>query len=127
MEISLYVSLYGVAVLLKKMGDDDDETTANDYFANFLINQASRIQTDITFYTSPLSFEKLTKNAIPAFTLIKNADDFRLAVGRYMIGDDIIQSGINHGDSRVLRETLQMFPGGSTVYRQVAAMKKVND
>jgi hypothetical protein len=127
MEISLYVSLYGVAVLLKKMGDDDDETTANDYFANFLINQASRIQTDITFYTSPLSFEKLTKNAIPAFTLIKNADDFRLAVGRYMIGDDIIQSGINYGDSRLLRETLQMFPGGSTVYRQAAAMKKVND
>lgn len=46
------------------MGDDDDDDKIM-YMTRLLINQAGRLQSDITFYISPKSFEQVIKNPLP--------------------------------------------------------------
>lgn len=110
-EIMLWLMLLATTLLMKLGSDDDDDDDKKlAYF--FLINQVGRINTDIWFYTSPLAFERLTRNAIPAFSLVTDAakvgqDIIRIIGG----GEDILQSGPNKGKSRLLRDLGRIAPG----------------
>ena len=110
-EIVFYGILTGLVLLLKAdMDDDDDPKKKAVYY--FLINQIGRINTDIMFYSSPLAFEKLTRNAIPAFTAVIDAnkvinDAWIIILG----GEDILQSGPNKGESRLFRDIQKIIPG----------------
>lgn len=119
-ELSVYLSLIGVGLLLSAIKDassDDEEAKKRKYIANFLINQVNRLQDDIMFYFNPVSFETITRNSIPAATLIIDIAQFVDASHRFMLGEDEIQSGYNAGQSRLLRESSQLFPLGTSFYR----------
>jgi len=74
-ELYILVTLAGAAVLLKALSgaDDDDEKK---FVMNFLLNQTTRLQTDINFYTNPLEGEKLMKTALPLLGLMKEVGTF---------------------------------------------------
>ncbi|GAI86311.1 unnamed protein product, partial [marine sediment metagenome] len=90
-EIILYFTITGIGLLLRAMtaGKDDEEEhdPALMYLATFWINQMGRLKTDILFYTSPMEFEKLQRQALPVFNLVLDSGKllnhgFRLLVGQ---------------------------------------------
>lgn len=122
-EILVYMSLMGMMMLMK-MGDDDDEKS---FTGNLLMNQMLRLQTDMEFYVNPVAFETLTKNSIPAMALVTDIGQWSKAVIGFTIGEDEIVSGVNSGDSKLLRETSQMLPLGTQVYRVYNSGKQLFD
>ena len=118
-ELYMYISLIGATLLLKAIIVDDDEEkeeSANRFLANFLLNQSTRLQTDILFYTSPGEFEKLTKTAVPLAQLITDIGIWAKDVGHLFDDDpknDVFQSGSFKGQSKSLVHFGQMLPGTS--------------
>jgi hypothetical protein len=75
-ELYILMGLTAFMVLLKGLViDDDDEEKNGDkaFMAKFLFNQATRLSTDITFYTNPIEFDKLTKTAVPMAKVIDDS------------------------------------------------------
>ena len=102
------VTLLGLmAVMLMIKGGDDEK---NNMYTNLLINQLNRLQSDVTFYTNPMSFESLTKQAVPAMSIVTDSYQLIGASFKAITGDDEIGSGTFSGDSRLARESMQMFP-----------------
>ena len=120
-EITIYMSLTTVAIMLKMLsaGLDDKEK----YMANYLINHSSRLRTDILFYFNPIEFRKLLRDPIPAATLIKDVTEWVYASGNYVGGNDIYKTGVYAGESRLFRESMQLLPFGTQIYRNIAATK----
>lgn len=115
-EIAVYMFITAFALMLKNLvaGDDDDEE--KDFLSFrmasiFLINQLGRIGTDILFYANPMDFEKLFRNAIPAFSVVVEAHNFMSSAWNLIIGgEDILQSGPNKYESRTWRDFKKMLP-----------------
>lgn len=122
-EVSIYLGLIGIAIALKASGDDDEDK----FVSNYLLNQINRLDTDITFYTSPISFEKLQRSAIPATQIVVDLNKFLHAAGKYIIGEDVIPTGIYAGQSRLERTSLKLIPGASAYQRNIAAGEKESD
>jgi hypothetical protein len=121
-ELYMMMALAGVAVLIKgAIGDDDEEDSK---IANFLLNQNTRLQTDILFYTNPLEFEKLTKTAMPLARLLQEANTWRKDVQVFLDGEadkEVFESGPFKGDSKFWVHTAELIPGTSQLvklYRQ---------
>jgi hypothetical protein len=114
-EIVLWLVITSITLALKAgIDDDDDKDKARVLASNFLINQMARLGTDIAFYSNPVEFERLARNAIPAFSLVVDAQK---AIGSAMTlitegqEADILQSGPNKGESRTWRDFKKMIPG----------------
>ena len=121
MELNIYLSLMVLSMILKHMndGDDDDESAM---FLTFMINNFNRLQTDITFYTSPLSFEKLQRNSIPAFGFITDIARLNKAAFKYINGED----GKN-GSTTFQEAFFRVFPMGFAYYRTESIIEDVQD
>jgi hypothetical protein len=117
----MYVALYGVALLLRAvLIDDDDEEGKKSFIANFLLNQTTRLQTDIGFYTNPLEFKKLTKTAVPLAQLIEDVAVFAGDVGSFFDDDDkndVFRGGPFKGENKGLVHFGQILPGTSQAIR----------
>jgi hypothetical protein len=112
MELNIYLGLLAVAAILKSIGDDDEE---NRYYLNFLLNNINRLQDDVTFYSSPISFEKLQRNAIPAFSFVTDLVRVGNATVKYINGED------GKNNSTTLEESVfRVFPFGFAYYRTKA-------
>jgi len=119
-EISMYISLYTSYMLLSlAAGEMDDDDKYKKYALNLFINQGIRLKTDILFYSNPQEFRNLMRDLIPAMSIIKDGYEWADAVGRFIQGDDEIKTGVYSGNSRLLRETVQMFPFGTQVYKNI--------
>ncbi len=111
-ELVFQLALIGFGLVLRAaLYDEDDKDKRKTLALNFLINQGARISTDIMFYTNPIEFERLARNAIPAFSLVVDAAKFADSAAGWLSGDeDILQSGPNKGESRTLRDLSKMIP-----------------
>lgn len=111
-ELIILSSILMIIMLLKGIvSDDDDDKSQQDWLVmNYLINSGLRLQSDMLFYTSPREFIKLNKNIMPATTVITDTGEWIRAIGKFIAGNDEIRTGIYAGDSRLARETMQMFP-----------------
>ena len=122
-ELLLFVGLASLTLALKALlpDDDDESKEAKDNFViNFLLNQSTRLQTDIAFYTNPLEAEKLTKTAVPLAQLISDIAVWSGDVVNYFDDDpknDVFQSGPFKGDSKSLVHFGQILPGTSQAIR----------
>lgn len=127
-ELIVMMSLAGIAIILKAMVDDDDEEKENAFIANFLLNQTTRLQTDISFYSNPLEFEKLTKTAVPMAQLLEDVNTWRKDLQSYFNDkneDDTFESGPFKGDSKLWVHTGEMIPGTSQAIRLYRLGSKV--
>lgn len=126
-ELYIMMSLMGVALLLKALADDDEEEE-NKFVVNFLLNQTTRLQTDISFYTNPLEFEKLTKTAVPMAQLVQDVGTLFSDVKSFFDEDDkndIYESGPFKGDSKFGIHLGEMIPGTSQAIRLYKTGSKV--
>jgi hypothetical protein len=121
-EILIYIGLIAMGLMLKASASDDPEEKA---VINYFVNISHRLQDDVIFYVWPDSFFKILKNPIPATKIVDDVTDWISASVRLIMGDDVISSGVNAGDSRWLRETMQLFPITTPVYNTMQASKQV--
>ena len=113
--IKLFLSMF--ILMLRASMDDDDPRKKFAYY--LLINNMTRLSTDIMFYSNPREFERLAKNVIPAFTLVNDAANAVSATYDLLIGrEDILQSGPNKGKSKTLRNWQKLAPG-TTQYQRI--------
>lgn len=120
-EVLLLASVYSSYLVLSTLakGLDEEEDKAKVYALNILINQGLRLKTDILFYIDPREFKNLLRDLVPATTLIKDTIDWSDAVLKFVAGEDEITSGVYSGHSRLLRETAQMLPLGTQIYKNI--------
>ena len=120
MELIIYTTLASMLLVLKQieLPDDDPRKRA----LNALINQGNRLTNDMTFYVNPYAQKQILQQNMPAMSLLTNTAEFMNAAGRALIGDDEIGTGHYKGESRLLRETFQLFPVSRQVYNLRNAM-----
>lgn len=118
-EIGMYTTLYTSYLLLKAMNDGLDDDDDRKYALNLLINQGMRLKTDIMFYINPGEFKNLLRDLVPATSIITDSMQFIGAVGDFVQGEDEIGTGIYSGNSRLLRESMQLLPVGTQVYKTI--------
>lgn len=128
-EIVLMMSLTGLGLLLKNFAfdDDDDEEKQADlkFVTMFMLNQMNRLQTDIMFYTNPMEFQKLNRQALPLFTLVTDASKLTMHMGSLIMGgEDVYETGIYAGQSKSWRYTKALILGLVTLNRIESVTKQ---
>jgi exodeoxyribonuclease-5 len=111
------VSMFALGVLLKGMTLDDDDEEGK-LVMNLLINEALRLETDLTFFNSISSFEALSQSAIPAFSAVNDFGRFAGAAIGFITGeDDRITNGPYAGESKLGRSTMKVLPMTSSMMK----------
>jgi len=128
-EIVLALILVSLALALKAgLEDDDDDSKARKMAMNLLINQIGRLATDITFYTNPMEFERLSRNALPIFSLVIDGEKAVASAGKLIFRgseEDILQSGPDKGKSRAFRDVQKIIPGPVQIKKIQSAADQV--
>jgi hypothetical protein len=112
-EVSMAINLYILLLLAAGLKDDDDENNAA---LNVLMNQGIRLRTDLLLYVNPMEARNLIRDIIPATAIIKDIWEWIESVGTLVIGEDEIKAGVHSGNSKFVKETLQMLPFGTKAY-----------
>jgi hypothetical protein len=128
-EIAQIMSIMALGLIFKGFAFDKDDDVGSDlkFLTIFLLNQTNRMQTDIMFYTSPIEFTKLQKQALPIFSLV--TDSYRLITQMGVVltgGEDIYTTGIYKGQSKTWRYTKSVVPFLSMINRIQSSVKQEN-
>ena len=120
-EVTMLIGIGSTYVLLSSLAEglDDDDDKFTKYVANNLINQGLRLKTDILFYLNPNEFKNLLRDLIPLTSLITDVGSWFQAVHKFATGEDEIKAGVYSGHSRLLRESTQMMPFGTQIYKNI--------
>jgi len=113
MESLVYLTLIGITSLIQgAMDDDDDDDEKGNPIYYALYNMTLRLQSDILFYTNPVEFERIIANPIPAMRLITDMRKVLETWYDVTAGDkkSELQSGPFEGDSRLIRDILDLLP-----------------
>jgi hypothetical protein len=84
-ELAFIVGVIGTTMMLKSLRDDDDE---EDHAIQFVINMLWRVRSDLQFYSSPSTFDNITRQVIPATQVVADAVKAVNASTRYFITDE---------------------------------------
>jgi len=127
-EIIIALSLMALALALKGI-DDDDDNKAKKAARNLLLNQIGRVTTDIYFYSNPMEFETLSRNALPIFGALGDGSKLVKSSADFLSGQDTrLKSGPNKGMHRPVRDVQKMVPGLTQIKRiQSAADQEYKD
>ena len=127
-EIVIALALMALALVLKSVDDDDDDPVKK-VARNLLLNQIGRVTTDIYFYSNPMEFETLSRNALPIFGALGDAKNLWMSSAEFLTGEDTrLQSGPNKGTVRAWRDLQKMVPGLTQIKRiQSAADQEYKD
>ena len=118
-EIMTLISITILTLLIKSAFVDDDDKNFK-YIAYFWINQLNRLNTDMSFYTSPLAFEKLQQNTIPAFSLVTDTQKALVASWNLISGgQDILKQGPNKGQSKAARAINRVVPSPISAFQRL--------
>lgn len=123
MEMVLLLDTFILIALLKAGLSDDDEESQAMY--NVLLNQGTRLKSDLLLYTNPAEARNIIKDIIPAISLFDDATGFMKAV--INLEDDEIKSGVHKGNSRIGTSTMKLIPGASKAYGTYNSMSQVYD
>lgn len=85
-ELNFYLMIIGAVMMLRSLvgGDDEDDSQA----MQIVINMILRMKQDVAFYSSPEVFDAVTRNAVPAFGVIKDYSKLMDATWKVMTDDD---------------------------------------
>jgi len=123
MELVLLLDIYILIMLLKAGLSDDDEESKAMY--NVLLNQGTRLKSDILLYTNPAEARNIIKDIVPAVSLFDDIAGFIKAVNN--LEEDEIKSGVHKGNSRIGTSTMKLIPGASKAYGTYNSMSQVFD
>lgn len=121
-ELSFFIQM-GVVMLLAGMfkdGEDDDEKKGGGIAASSAIaltNVANRLVTDITFYTNPGEFQKISRNLFPMLTIWDRTVNWFDALIDVVLKDKPnFDSGPHKGQNKLTVRTIEALPAGSNLY-----------
>lgn len=107
-EMYYYMALWGVYLTLKAtLDDDDDETKGLKYVA---LNTVYRIMGDISFYSSPGTFNQIINNPIPILGIYTDFSRFTRTVSKHMAGEEYYDENIVFRDFVRQIPILNMYP-----------------
>ena len=128
MEMSIYIGLYTTVLALKALASDWDDDDPKKYAVNLLLNQGTRLRTDVLMYLNPLEAQKLIQDPIPSIKIITDFSKWTSAVSKTIIdGSPEYETGTFRGHNRILRTTLGLFPLLSQPYRTGSNVWQVFD
>jgi hypothetical protein len=113
-ELSFIVTTNLMLLSLRALAGSDDED--ENALVNVLINQGTRIRTDLLLYINPSEYKKLVKDILPVLTVFDDASRWTESVYRISQGEDTIESGVHAGDSYMATTIFKTIPGFSKGY-----------
>ena len=84
-ELGFIMSTVAIILTLRYMADDDDEKRRS---TMLVLNTVLRVQQDLTFYSSPMTFDNILRDPIPALKVIKDGWKAAKASVRVMVDDE---------------------------------------
>lgn len=124
-ELGLIVALTLLILMLKAGIEDLDDEELN--YVTYLINSLSKTQSELTFFMLPSSFEEISKNAIPPMSAISDTIDVLGASFKTITGDPVYKTGHRKGQSKLVKETLDLFPIINQLDKNLSYAKDVFD
>ena len=123
MELVLLLDVY-ILIALLKAGLSDDEDEAKGLY-NVLLNQGTRLKSDLLLYINPIETRNILKDIIPAVSLFDDTVGFMKAVTN--LEDDTIAAGVHQGNSKLGTATMKLLPGTSKFYSSYNAWSQIFD
>lgn len=108
--------LIGISLMIAMMmleaayPDEEDEHGVKRLALNMLINQGNRAYTDIAFYANPLELESLSKNTIPAFSVLDDVMKFSEAVHDQFGENPVYRNGKHKDWNKAAYRGAKMIP-----------------
>lgn len=128
MEINIFIGTMVVMLAMKALSSDMDDDDPKKWAINLLINQGTRLRTDVLMYINPLEAQKIIQDPIPAMRLLVNFAKFTDAVDKSVWeGSPEYESGMYQGHNRILKTTLGMIPLLSQGYRSTSQVWQTFD
>ena len=84
-EMNFLLAITGLIWMLRSLMDDDDE---KEQATMLMLNMLIRAQQDIAFYTSPGVFDAVTRNIVPATSVITDYWKFIKATTKLLVDED---------------------------------------
>lgn len=118
MELNIFIGSLVVMLAAKALAEGLDDDDPKKWGINLLINQGTRLRTDVLMYVNPLEAKKLIQDPIPSMKILTDVAKFKDAVDKTIIqGSPEYESGIYQGHNRIFRNTVNLIPGLSQGYR----------
>jgi hypothetical protein len=112
-EVQMFMILISAAALSKmQMNDDEDDNDDEMHFLNYLYNQSNRLESELSMYIMPSSFNQIIKNMVPLTSTLTDAEKMVTAYWNYLKDpeSDTYTRGFRKGDSKAWTKTQQFFP-----------------
>lgn len=123
-EITFAINIYLFLLLITALiGDDDDDKE----MVNILINQGTRLKTDLVMYLNPMEARNIIKDPIPAMSVVSDVNKWFSSVGGLFTDEDEVKAGVHAGDSRFARATMKLIPFASKVESTTNSASQVFD
>jgi hypothetical protein len=123
MELVLLLDVYILIALLKAGLSDDDEQAKAMY--NILLNQGTRLKSDLLLYVNPSETRNILRDIIPSVSLYDDIAKFGNAVMN--LDEDEIKSGVHKGNSRIGTAVMKNLPFLSKGYSTYNAGSQLYD
>lgn len=123
MELVLLLDVY-ILIALLKAGLSDDEDEAKGLY-NVLLNQGTRLKSDLLLYINPIETRNILKDIIPAVSLFDDTVGFMKAVTN--LEEDTVTTGVHQGNSKLGTATMKLLPGTSKFYSSYNAWSQIFD
>ena len=123
MELVLLLDVYIIIAMLKAgLSDDEDEAKG---LYNVLLNQGTRLKSDLLLYINPIETRNILKDIIPAVSLFDDTVGFMKAVTN--LEEDTVTTGVHQGNSKLGTATMKLLPGTSKFYSSYNAWSQIFD
>lgn len=111
-EITSFLVVTGAFYAMKGLlpGSDDDKDSTAKMIRNQLLNTMLKLQTDLTFFSNPMSIEALNQDLVPMFGLVKNAITVISEIIPFIEGEDKVDGGQFDGTSKIARNAGKLIP-----------------
>lgn len=111
MELNIFIGMYTAVLALRLLAGEWDDDDPKKYAVNLLLNQGTRLRTDILMYISPVEAKKLIQDPIPSMKILSDFYKFKDAVTKTVIdGSPEYEAGVYEGQNRIFRTLMLQFP-----------------
>lgn len=117
MELNLFIGMYLTVLALRMIAGEWDDDDSKKYAVNLLLNQGTRLRTDILMYINPMEAKKLIQDPVPSMKILSDFGKFREAVTKTIIdGSPEYEAGMYEGHNRILRTFMNQLPIANKFY-----------
>ena len=111
MELNLGIATVITIMVARGIAADWDDDDPKKWMLNALLNQATRLRSDIYAYLNPSEYYKLFRDPIPSLKIISDFGKVITAANKTIFdGSPEFEAGVHEGQNRLLRAIFNMIP-----------------